>query len=682
MRRLLTVVAAATLATGTLVTAAASSSAAVKPTILGTLKSGSTPVSGVRVLLLTKGGQAIVSSTNASGKFSLKVAANRVAGSTLQLVSSNDRYIGPVTLATDAISATRGAAHMQFSGQVPSSGTLDLGILAYKSAADSHPIGAVASRAKCTTAGAANCWYFQAPAAFFNPKNDQDRSLPAAAKKYGLTAKSPPKVTKTEISALTGMVNANLKAPRRPALQGGGGTTVDVNTEPGADQDSDGIPNALDVDDNGNASLDSVDTKSSTSASALLNPVTSIHLQYGSTRYQGLDGAVGGAQTDNVELNGSLTASDVSAKLGDQAGTSVAYDQSTLLSAVGAGSSDSIDWARVDCGALTYCGADSPTAKFVQMGYAGGSGDGSGSLWSSVGGYRWEGMGATCPQAAVSGNYGYLPDSWTSDPANAGKAKNALSLLCRSDGGLKEIWYAGFYSEATSGAGFTSFLPGDVYELQVHIVNGELRTMPISLSPYYATVPGIKTVNGVTLDPSTADSYVAQLGSDGLLTIEFYRPQRLVVPGETGVNGFMDQAGLHFGVSIGNASSYSPAFCGGYYSNLSSNLTNTIAAGDHNQPANGPKNYLYSWSLADSSTVDDAPDAANSAHLYRFTVDLKSCLNNDHTYWHDQNNGGYIPTWSELAGQKISIGLGAMGAELAQYQMNQASTIFYAQVPS
>jgi hypothetical protein len=185
-----------------------------------------------------------------------------------------------------------------------------------------------------------------------------------------------------------------------------------------------------------------------------------------------------------------------------------------------------------------------------------------------------------------------------------------------------------------------------------------------------------KTVNGVTLDPSSADSYVAQLGSDGLLTVEFYRPQRLAVPGEQGVNGFMDQAGLHFGVAVGNASSYSPAFCGGYYSNLSSNLTNTISAGDHNQPANGPQNYLYSWSLADAVTTDDAPDASNAAHLYRFTVDLKSCLNNDHSYWSN------IPSWNDLAGQKISIGLSGMGAELAQYQENQAVTIFYAQVPA
>jgi hypothetical protein len=150
-----------------------------------------------------------------------------------------------------------------------------------------------------------------------------------------------------------------------------------------------------------------------------------------------------------------------------------------------------------------------------------------------------------------------------------------------------------------------------------------------ALPPYFISVPALKqyVANGTTtvVDysavsptggsiPGTSSSDPIVLGADGLISFQFWRPQREPLGSES---GYIDYGGLNYGVIIENAQ----ATCGGFYSALSSELTeDTTPLGTNNSPLSNQGANL-------NPLVDSAIDrATSSSNLLSFTVDLKSCL--------------------------------------------------------
>jgi len=62
---------------------------------------------GYKVLLVSSTGSAIVSTANEAGKFNISASKTAVKGATLQMVDANNRYVGPIVLAKEALGKRR-----------------------------------------------------------------------------------------------------------------------------------------------------------------------------------------------------------------------------------------------------------------------------------------------------------------------------------------------------------------------------------------------------------------------------------------------------------------------------------------------------------------------------------------------------------------------------------------------
>ncbi|MEY4010850.1 MAG: hypothetical protein RLZZ93_1543, partial [Actinomycetota bacterium] len=119
----------------------------------------------------------------------------------------------------------------------------------------------------------------------------------------------------------------------------------------GADLDVDGLPNALDADDDGDQVIDAVDP--STTSTAAMNPW--VALRSTNPLY-------------NANITPTLNAADVTAVLGTSGNYQVQFfiGQNNLVSGDKASTLNSVKHAWVDCGELVYCGGAAPTARTTQ----------------------------------------------------------------------------------------------------------------------------------------------------------------------------------------------------------------------------------------------------------------------------------------------------------------------------
>ena len=174
---------------------------------------------GWTIIALSPGGTSSAAKAGRSGAFRVALAGNG-RGATLQLVRPSGRYFGPVVLGP----ARRGRAPVALSGRPARLGELRLR-RGYAVTARRAPRRALASSAGARV----------------------DRhGKPVGAGNLGLGGRA----TRAHGSA-------------RSAAAGGAGTST-----PGADPDHDGLPNALDADDNGNGTSDAVDPASSSASGA------------------------------------------------------------------------------------------------------------------------------------------------------------------------------------------------------------------------------------------------------------------------------------------------------------------------------------------------------------------------------------------------------------------------------
>jgi len=236
-----------------------------------------------KVLAVNKNGNASVSDVTSTGKFSVKVKK----GTTLQLVDSSGRYKGPL------VTAKGSKAYASLTGKGGSIGSFRL------------------------KTGFAVGKYNQKALPFFSakPKIDFDSSTgPRGANKFGFV--------ETQASQL-GIENRKIQL---------------AEAQVGQDSDSDGLPDLLDIDDDGDLKLDIVDEV----------PHTDSEFQGETTSTLRLD------LVDSLNVN----AGSISDSLIDQL-----ISENLILSiGVRNNGTKTISSVNVDCQALSYCAAEGGTA--------------------------------------------------------------------------------------------------------------------------------------------------------------------------------------------------------------------------------------------------------------------------------------------------------------------------------
>ena len=554
-----------------------------------------------RVALVASRGSSKLQRVDATGVFSFTVPSSVVYGSSLQIIRPDGRYAGPVTLAKDSLTSVAApavksakialAAHTQLAGVSVNLSAINLIFSSGK--AIGGVVNTVASIGKPATK---TTWYRKVAVRGFDATSPLAGAL-ASATTMGL--KRPTPFTAAEARKFTGAASAI--APRAGSDQ-----TV---TGAGGDQDSDGIPNAFDVDDNGNGTLDAVDPNSSATASA--NPWSDIRFDF-----------TGGGATFNAGLDSPPSLNDVATAIGGDMGHYGLWfflSEETLKAA--AGTSTALDWVRVDCGTLQYCGqnADGTAVPYsTSFGVFGEAQNaftsqfGSGPVaWSDVNGGAYN-----CPSGTTNGQF-TRSDANLSDTAPL----NGMILGCRSNGqGIERIWN-GMIKPQTGSATLSTYTPGDVFTIQYKVHNDPtLHTYSMTLAPYFLTVPGLVTLNGSTSLPTSNGDTIAP-DSNGVLTMTFHRPQRAALASETNYNGsaatFMDIGGLHYGFIIGAENK--EFGCGPtYYTGLSGLQADAINSQGQNQ-----------WPTSDLMKTDrqvDAPSVTGAPATLTLRMDFSGCL--------------------------------------------------------
>ena len=511
--------------------------------------------SGYTVALIYPDGSSKSKTLNSGGAFAFsKLKLSSLKGASLQIVGSDGRFFGPIVLGKKGTKVST-----SFSGkQKVKSPAINVGKVAL--------LSGYGTAAKTID-----------PKAFTKPNVlTTDGGRPAGAGNSGIVDPASQSVAATKIGLLADDVR------------------------PGADQDLDGIVNALDADDNGNGVLDSADPASEGTDV----PYVGLNFDFRRT----LNANVRTGLSDSV-IDGVVAAENAFS--------------STFFIALPQDST--IDGGHLICGsALTYCRPNTP------LGYSGGVSESSNAFRG--------------PLASLLNSSGYP----------------VLERI--SVGGMPAVVLS-----IQPRVGQSEFRPGDVYRVVLTTGGTETSSRLFSLPPYFVSVPALKeyTTNSstVTVDYSAVTPEIGSIdgvspgqpiviGSDGLLTVSFWRPQREPVT-ESEV-GYQDFGGLNYGIIIDSAQ----ATCAGLYTNVSTDLVeDPDALGTGGSP-------LAQQGANLNPLRDQVADRAVSAsNLLSFTVDLKSCLS---------RSGG--------APGVYGITLSAAGSQLTGGR-NSANQNLYVQIP-
>ena len=475
-------------------------------TVRGSVVSGA----GMTVLAVTPSGVANRARVGATGQFRLSLSASSARGTTLQLVRKSGQYYGPVVLranGTRSFTALRGS---------------------------SASLGAIRLRG-----GWAEVTKDLSDAVVDTARQVRARNgKPLGASRLGFV--------------------------RSTALRSSWGPSFSAVSS-GGDQDSDGLPNLVDADDDGDLLLDSVDAStagnSASSAglfSTLYVPMTdALNVNAGGVTQERIDALVAGENTFNLVFF---------------------FDEGRLRGRT-------VTSVDVDCFTLAYCRPGSGT------GYFGGVSESGSDVPSNV------------PWVTYDPNGNGLPD---------------LSPLP-----ARSSWTASVQPRVGTGA----IAPGDVYDVIFRTTTGDVR-LPTTLAPYFVTTPTVTSWSSggttTTVDYTDPLSLMTAPGSgpsnpaylpDGRLAVTLWRPQRQAIAGaETG--DFRDIGRLHYGVTLDvTAANGSELGCGGSFSGLSTSLV------DESDPtATDPVVNLFPL----QDTADDATPSVDNT--LSFTVDLAGCL--------------------------------------------------------
>ena len=414
----------------------------------------------------------------------------------------------------------------------------------------------------------------------------------------------------------------------------------------GGDCDADGVPNAVDVDDNGNMTLDAVDPVSA-QVSARLNPWSGLRpaLQNATNIYTG---------TTRDQINQAL-GSTASAATGATANLQMSfYIDQRYIDPAGATAFDHVwiacptqmAWCAPGAGTATISGFSEAQSLLPGLPAYGAT------TWSDY-------TGSECTQGA------------TCTPTN-GPSGNAMVELYRTDsggGGLAlPTWVAMVQPNSPDTLGGVA--PGDVVTINARR-GGVVTQVPISLSPYFVTSPALQSANSTTFtypltgsSPGANETSAITLGSDGLLTLRFWRPQRFGLPGE--IADYYDVAGLHWGATVdflrtGQGAEQRPNSEAGCTVTSPVGLTPARYSSSSDDPFNSIVP-LIDDTRADFPTV--VADAASAT--IGFTINVSDCL----------TANGLTPT----SGAKVSVSLQGVGEALTG-GANRSGLNLYVQYP-
>lgn len=420
-----------------------------------------------------------------------------------------------------------------------------------------------------------------------------------------------------------------------------------VGAGPGDDLDSDGIPNSLDIDDNGNGVPDPVDKSTGANGSA---PTA----QYDAVSSLGTDLGHDGA-ADGVNYNlyrGQYSNVDELLKhVSELTSTHLVMGIRAI-----AGYFSSVDGAYiragwVDCLGLAWCLRDDDAAdpgnvvkapEVTPLRW-----DTVYSLWSRVYGdkidaVKWAGftmkdflraakaagddrvtgevLAAVADQPASASGFGLYDDNVFAPAAKPGSKEN------RSLGA--DLWT--FIFPRNGSNLLQNMKPGDVFSVNAIMNDGTTKSIAMTVAPYFVTAPTITTMKPEGKSAETVDytstspvgagnNPLVVSGASPTVDFTFWRPQRQRITGVDSIEGdepLVDMGHLDYNVQI-QANGFK-AQCPNSSLNFRDsdgrtwNKVTVSAAGEGLRPA---------------FTNDPSSDArASSEHTATLRIDIRACL--------------------------------------------------------
>ena len=509
---------------------------AASTTISGSLGSAG---AGYKVFMIGRNGSTQVATADATGAFRLTTTRTRARSASLQMVNTANQYAGPIVIAKEKV-GRNWCAHTKLAGVSVKLGTLTR-------VAEGFAIPTKAPKASTYSRAAILA--------------KSSTGKPLAAGSGGIV-----KVSSAQSRACA---KARVGVKSVSALEANG-------TLIGADLDSDGLPNALDADDDGDKVIDAVDP--TTGNTAALNPTAALRTTNA---------------TFNANITTSLTPADVAAVLGTSGNYSINFFIGQYLLSATNGIND-VNWTSVDCGALVYCGRSTPTAYNLNTHLANNT---TGVPWNTYfGGFARE-TSSSLATNGINTNLGIDPNS----------KGNALYLMNRNNATDPSYvyWLASMFPNQGSNT-LNTVKPGDVYTVRYNTAAGDQQIV-MMLNPHAITVPGLTTVNGA---PYVSGAISPD--ANGKIALSFFRPQRLTTTGEAGT--FKDMGGLNYGIIWAPPGRGDTGCATSTYSGYENDFTATT----------GTDAAVQLWPLTDKvSTESDS--GANAAKL-SFTLDFRNCI--------------------------------------------------------
>ncbi|MBM3697057.1 MAG: hypothetical protein FJW78_01005 [Actinobacteria bacterium] len=415
------------------------------------------------------------------------------------------------------------------------------------------------------------------------------------------------------------------------------------------------MPNSIDVDDNGNLTIDFTDSVSVDTTAKLLT--------YSDIR----PGIV-----DTLNYNTGATRESINTFLGSQSlerptglGLAFYYQERDLT---GQDPSPALDDVWVQCEASApWCAPGTSQATisgFSEFPQILPSVPQFGSVnWSTFTGSTCTTRGQACqPQPA-----NYPPFGFTKSPQQGQGGPQASS-----------IWTAFVKPNSTDTLGQVN--SDSVINLNYRTSpTAAPSTKPIGISPYMVTTPAITQLvaNGATQSlsypypengPGTNRGNGFNLGSAGSLGLTLIPPQRLGLPGEA--EQFYTMGGLFYGVTLDSLSVLSTGGSGGGNNeqrpNTEAGCSITPVSGvQQRPPATDPQDPWPTIAPMQDTTAIDGP--ATTVRTVGFTVDVKGCIQK------------YLPG-SPTSGVSVNLSLIATGAPL-QSGANRTGVSFTARLP-
>lgn len=445
-----------------------------------------------------------------------------------------------------------------------------------------------------------------------------------------------------------------------------GTSCASVDQTLGTDCDKDGVPNAVDADDNNDGTVDMADQKTSSFESQKYLPWSTLYLEMNT----------GFRRTLNANIAG-LTVDDIEAAIGGNNGTFAVNFYINLPP----GEAESYENAWVDCGVISYCSTETGTATTSAPN--GNIGSEFNRLWCTGDLNSAGGCESPIPWKTYTGTK--FDGSGKGTKIDAPGVANALTYFNNNGSG---VWAGAMIPNTGSGT-LGKFLAGDPYVLKLKPSNGgAVVERPMSLGAYFVTVPAIKSANGTPVDYGASSLLGSRanpitVDDNGTLNLSVWRPQRIAVSGVDQVTGdqkFIDLGGLRYGLILnGSGGSESALKSTGEQGELG--CSSALAAGNYTDvgslsrtPDNEPQEQwnMNLWPLTDKSV--DSPVSPDSVLTISFN--LKKCVAELKSA--PQRRRAQLDVSQTRV---IPISLTAVGANLTG-GVSRAAQTFYVQVPA